>query len=351
MWQKAVEQCCDQLNALPDDVTLGIVYVSDPFTEALDHIAERLSEATGIDQWVGTGAHGVCANGRERYGTPGIVVMAMAIAPEAFQLFDGVPPGGPRMVRAGGLAVVHADTRQPRGAQAIADLGTSSGAFLVGGLGSSRISGLQIAGGPVEGGLSGVLFSDAVSVVTGLTQGCTPIGPVHEVTGSFRNRVARLGGRPAVDVLREEVGEIFAGRLDRMLGYIHAALPVAGADRSDYLVRSLLGINEERGELAINDDVAQGASLMFVRRDGASAQADMARMLAEIDTRRDKRPIKGALYHVCVGRGPHAFGPDSRELGMIRDVLGDVPLIGFFADGEIHHDRLYAYTGVLTLFV
>ena len=34
----------------------------------------------------------------------------------------------------------------------------------------------------------------------------------------------------------------------------------------------------------------------------------------------------------------------------IKDALGDVPLAGFFANGEICNNRLYGYTGVLTLF-
>ena len=34
-----------------------------------------------------------------------------------------------------------------------------------------------------------------------------------------------------------------------------------------------------------------------------------------------------------------------------RDELGDFPLVGFFANGEISNNRLYGYTGVLTLFL
>ena len=44
------------------------------------------------------------------------------------------------------------------------------------------------------------------------------------------------------------------------------------------------------------------------------------------------------------------FGARSAELGLIRRRLGDIPLAGFFCNGEISHDRLYGYTGVLTLF-
>ena len=35
---------------------------------------------------------------------------------------------------------------------------------------------------------------------------------------------------------------------------------------------------------------------------------------------------------------------------IVRHALGDVPLVGFFAGGEIAHQHLYGYTGVLTVF-
>ena len=60
---------------------------------------------------------------------------------------------------------------------------------------------------------------------------------------------------------------------------------------------------------------------------------------------------KGGVYVSCVARGPNLFGKDSEELKMIREVLGDFPLAGFYANGEISNNRLYGYTGVLTLFL
>jgi small ligand-binding sensory domain FIST len=59
---------------------------------------------------------------------------------------------------------------------------------------------------------------------------------------------------------------------------------------------------------------------------------------------------RGALYFSCLGRGANLFGPDSEELKIIEAGLGDLPLVGFFGNGEISHNRLYGYTGVLTLF-
>jgi small ligand-binding sensory domain FIST len=62
-------------------------------------------------------------------------------------------------------------------------------------------------------------------------------------------------------------------------------------------------------------------------------------------------PARGALYYSCIARGASLFGPTSEELKTIRAALGDVPLVGFFCNGEISHNRLYGYTGVLTLFL
>jgi small ligand-binding sensory domain FIST len=59
---------------------------------------------------------------------------------------------------------------------------------------------------------------------------------------------------------------------------------------------------------------------------------------------------RGGLYFSCVARGEHMFGSRGAELRLLKDVLGEVPLVGFFCNGEICHDRLYGYTGVLTLF-
>ena len=64
----------------------------------------------------------------------------------------------------------------------------------------------------------------------------------------------------------------------------------------------------------------------------------------------DGREPRGALYYSCVARGEAQFGPGSKELGVIQELLGGIPLVGFFGNGEISRDRLYAYTGVLSLF-
>ena len=143
---------------------------------------------------------------------------------------------------------------------------------------------------------------------------------------------------------------MLARDLQRVAGYIHAAVPVTGSDTGDYMVRNLRGIDANQGWLAIGEALSAGDQLMFVRRDGASAVEDMARML---DSLKDRAAagIRGGVYHSCIARGPNQFGPGSQELKMIREALGDVPIVGFFGNGEISNGRLYTYTGVLSLFL
>jgi len=75
----------------------------------------------------------------------------------------------------------------------------------------------------------------------------------------------------------------------------------------------------------------------------------LSRMLSHLKARLSGPP-SGGVSVSRLGRGANLFGDDSQELKQIRDELGDFPLVGFFANGELSQNRLYGYTGVLTLF-
>jgi small ligand-binding sensory domain FIST len=89
---------------------------------------------------------------------------------------------------------------------------------------------------------------------------------------------------------------------------------------------------------------------MFVRRDPKSAEEDLIRMATSVQRRLSGAP-KGGVYFSCVAHGPALFGSERTEVGIVSQVLGDFPLVGFFGNGEISNNRLYGYTGVLCLFL
>ena len=358
-WETMTENCLRQMGPIPEDANLGFVYVTDMLDDDLPLAADKLRAETEIAHWVGTVGFGVMVGGQEYFDRPAMVTMVGALPDNAFRVLPTVEkPGDPLPDEVMDwaekanpmLGVVHADPRNAYVADILNAITDDTEAFLVGGLTASRGQQSQIADGLTQGGVSGVLFAHDVAVSTGLSQGCSPVGDIHDVTRAKDNILIELDGHPALDVFKEDIGEVLARNLERVAGFIHAALPISGDDSGDYLVRNVVGIDPDNKLVAIGERISEGDRVMFVRRDGPAAMEDLDRMLRDVTGRAGPNP-KAALYFSCVARGPNLFGADSEELKTVQDAIGeDTPLVGFFANGEICKNRLYGYTGVLTLF-
>ena len=351
-WRSAAERVASGLGRGGDGApAVGFVYVADRFAESFQEIITHLRKATGVRDWVGSIGIGILAEGEELNDQPAIVAAVAALPAGGWRLVadTGTMPLSEADTGTYPVGIVHADPTRGDTPRQIARLAERTGAFLVGGLASSRHE-LPPAPPPFAGSaVSGVLLREDVRIQTGLSQGCTPLGPVHRITEGRDQVIMMLDGRPALDVFYEDIGERVARDPSRIGGYIHAALPIEDSDRADYLVRNLIGIDPMRRWLAVGAQIASGDRVMFVRRDPASAREDLDRMLTHLARRLDGPP-SGALYFSCVARGEHMFGETGAELAMIRRTIGPVPLLGFACGGEICNGRLYGYTGVLAVF-
>jgi small ligand-binding sensory domain FIST len=347
------------------EATLGILYVSEPAAAALPKLLDELVAGTGIGYWVGGVGLGVCAGGEEVYERPAAAVLTAAVPEASFRVFASTGDPASDLPRHHGqwieamqpiLALVHADPRCPDLLRATVDAGTASGAFLVGGLVSHRTQATLVArtparndGGLGAGGMAGLMLAPGVSVATALSQGCMPIGPVRRIDEARDNVVMAIDGRPALDVFRDDIGPRLAQDLRRVGGVIFAGLPVAGSDTGDYLVRNLMAVDPGQGWIVLGAEVSPGDAIVFCRRDPDSAKQDLARMVKQLAGRLSGPP-KAGVYVSCVARGVSLFGEEGVEATVIRETLGEFPLVGFFANGEISRDRLYGHTGILTLF-
>ena len=347
------------------DATLGILYVTEPAAARFPQLVQELAAGTGIANWVGGVGLGLCAGGEEVYERPAAAVLTAALPDDKFRLFaptDDPAADLPRLHRdwieaeQPTLALVHADPRCRDLVKITIETGLATGAFLVGGLVSHRCATpllASAAGAKGDGfgtaGISGLMLSPDVAVATALTQGCVPIGPVRRVDEARENVVMAIDGRPALSVFKDDIGPALADDMRRLGNVIFAGLPVAGSDTGDYLVRNLLAIDPANGWIVLGAEIEAGDRILFCRRDPDSARADMGRMLGQL-ARRLPGPPKAGVYVSCVARGVSLFDDPGVEGAMIRDTFGDIPLTGFFANGEISRDRLYGHTGVLTLF-
>ncbi|WP_439687008.1 Small ligand-binding sensory domain FIST [Cupriavidus oxalaticus] len=374
-WQVALADCQRQLDtqdllrqARSDGappLTLGWCYLSDYYALAAEAVLAALQQNWSGVSWVGTAGLGVSASGKEYFDEPAMVLMAAPLPRDAFRVFSGRQPLPP--ATAGFVphtALVHAEGSTPDVQDLLHELSarTATG-YLFGGLSSARNRTLHIADGVFSGGLSGVLFGPEVELVSRVTQGCEPIGPVRTVTRGEQNLVFALDGKPALDCVLDDLQvdrgapvEAMAEALSGTLAGLNAAsddVPaLPGRFGSDTLVRHLIGLDVQHRVLALADTVEPGMRLAFCTRNAAAARADLARIATEIRTEIEHGGgrARGALYISCSGRGGPHFGAPHAELQTVRRALGDLPLAGFFAGGEIARDHLYGYTGVLTVF-
>jgi small ligand-binding sensory domain FIST len=362
-------------------LTLGFCYFTDAYAAEAPALLEALKARWPGVAWAGCVGVGVAASGVEYFDEPALVLMLAPLPAGRFEVFSGARPLSHIEPF---TALVHADPATPDLPDLIVEMSdrTSSG-YLFGGVASSRRAHWQVAGGLWQGGLSGVAFTRDVGLISRVTQGCQPVGPARRVTGCDRNIVTELDGQAALPCLLGDLGlpnladpRTALPRLRATLvGLSDASDPIVGRGGqfgSDTRVRHLVGLDPSRAAFAIADLVEPGMRLAFCTRDVSAARRDLVRICAEIRDEieaHDEAPslpvaggaaamsagepgrgIAGAIYVSCSGRGGGHFGGASAELKVVQHALGDVPLVGFFAAGEIARHHLYGYTGVLTVF-
>jgi small ligand-binding sensory domain FIST len=369
-WENLADECIRQIDSSSPDNRIGFLYTTDLVAIDMENLIEKLRNETDIQDWVGTVGIGICAGDSEIYDTRAISLMVMEVEKQDYRLFQADENGLSEFIKreqdwlanAGHLfGVVHGDPRKSETTVFLKELKSQfPGSFFVGGLSSSQTWFPQVAGttnpDPV---ISGVLFSDKLETRTSLTQGCTPIGDKHIITECKHNYVSSINDQPALDVFKQDIGEVLSRDLQKVGGYIFVGLSVSQDQVAEdpqhqrpgeYKVRNIMGIDTQYKTIIVGDQLKTGQTIQFCKRDNQSAWQDHIDTLKALKASLDK-PVKGGIYISCLGRGRSLFGDNSQELQAIRQELGEFPLVGFFANGEVARHELYGYTGVLTLFL
>lgn len=213
---------------------------------------------------------------------------------------------------------------------------------------------LVLNGEVVTEGAVGAVVS-GIPVQTLVSQGCAPIGRDAVITAAEGNVVHELAGERAVDRLREEILALPPHEQALAASGILVGLVVdenkPEYGRGDYLVRGLLGADEESGAIAVGAPVRVGQTVRFHVRDAASADDDLRHALAELPHGR----AAGALMFTCNGRGTNMFPAPDHDARLVAEALGAPPVAGFFCGGEIGpvggRAFLHGFTATLAVFL
>ena len=237
---------------------------------------------------------------------------------------------------------------------------------------NAHVPGTTVLGGLVSGGgRPGLtrLFRDAEVCTTGavgvrlpgvraepvVSQGCRPIGAPYTVTRASGGVIAELAGRPPLRLLEEIASNLPVEDQNLISGGLQLGLVIdeykAELARGDFLIRAVTGADPDSGAIQVGEVVEVGTTVQFQVRDAASADADLRESLLAA---RAGRPPAGALLFTCTGRGQRMFDVPDHDAALIGELLGDLPLAGFFAAGELGpvggKNFLHGFTASMALF-
>lgn len=195
------------------------------------------------------------------------------------------------------------------------------------------------------------LLAHGPRLTTVVSQGCRPIGRPLVITKAEQNVIHELGGRAALLQLKEIFDQLPNHEQALVQRGLHVGRVISEYqdhfEQGDFLIRNVIGIDPGRGSVAIGDFVRPGQTVQFHIRDEKTADDEFRQMLARV--RMDSPTAHGgrsaglpsgcancaALLFTCNGRGTRLFSQPDHDAGAIQQALGDIPLAGFFAAGEM----------------
>ena len=220
-----------------------------------------------------------------------------------------------------------------------------------GGRGQNR---LFFNGEVVEEGLVGLALTGEVGIETVVSQGCRPIGRPFVITRAEANVILELAGTPTIARFQEVFEELPDEDRELVRTGLHVGRVVdeykEQFQRGDYLIRNVIGADQETGGIAVADRVRVGQTVQFHVRDAQAADEDLRSLLGGAE----RGAAKAALLFNCNGRGSRMFDIPDHDTALIRETEGAIPVVGFFAAGEIGpvgaENFLHGYTASLAIF-
>lgn len=187
-----------------------------------------------------------------------------------------------------------------------------------------------------EGAVCVALTGD-VDVAPVITGGCRAVGPPRRITDCDGHLLESLDGHPVLEALEETLEH--APARDRALARQALYLgfetnPFQAADDGPWLIRDLLGADPGTRGVYVGEVLRRGLRVRFHVCDRQTGSEDIERALARADAGVGTS-VEGALLFACLHRGLRLYGTSDHDTRAFQAQFGNVPLGGFFSNGEI----------------
>jgi len=362
------------LGASPD---LAFVFASEHYRADFERLPALLRERLQPATLLGCSASGVIGDGSEVEQGPALGVTAATLPDVTIDCWhveaDDLRPGTQHNARCSELAqrVVGA----PRQFIVLADPFSFPTEQLLrsleGGFKTCTIAGGLASGGQAPGEV--VLFLDDamhasgalvlglggnIEMITAVAQGCRPIGEPMFVSACEGNYLSALDGRPAGEVLNDLYERAGEGDRALMQNSLFIGITMRPGEtqyaQGDFLIRNIAGADAAKGAIQVAADLRENQVVQFHVRDARTSSEDLDNSLARMAAGFGAGAPSGALLFSCIGRGRGLYGHPDHDSTAVQSHLGQLPLGGFFCNGEIGPVTgttfVHGYTSAIAVF-
>jgi small ligand-binding sensory domain FIST len=372
--REAIERCIAVArDAMGGKIDLAVLFFTQHHVENAEEIVERLWLELDPQAVVGCSAEGVIGGDAEIERSPGVALLVGEMPDVRLHPFHvSVDDWKPLLNDADDFRERLGAGEETRALLGLGDPFTTPmhqllpaldhlcpHAPLIGGMASAgRMAGENVLvrnDGIYRDGMVGLSISGPVEIDTIVSQGCRPLGQPMVVTKAERNVIAELGGKAALTVLRDMIESLPAEQKQLLQNGLLVGTVIneykERFGRGDFLIRNLMGADQNTGAIAVADYMRTGQTIQFHVRDAATADEDLSLLL---DAQSAGKPPAGGLLFSCNGRGTRLFESPNHDISSAHRAMPDVPLAGFFAAGELGpvggRNFIHGHTASMVLF-
>lgn len=351
---------------------LAIVFATLNYQTEYEHLYQAVHSNANCDELIGCSGMSVLTSAGEFEEEPTLAVMVIRsdqLSAASFSARGTAAEVGEQIqkdIQSGrdddSLLVIFPDVRTVNPAELVKHIGDDGIELpLVGAAVSGDATGAQMyhwrGEEATEGGLTGILLTGDFNTEIGVAQGCQPVGRPREVTRAEGRVIFELDGEPALENFKGTLQLLTQDDIRRSGGTVFVGIAMDPENRNpirgDFLIRNLIGINEEHDALAVSEEVTEGQLVQFHLRNPNAAAEEIQVILTRLAEKTREYPPAFGLYFNCLGRGKGLYGVANHDIGVIQEKFPGLPVIGFFGNSEFApiggRNFAHAYTGVFVL--
>jgi len=351
---------------------LAIVFATLNYQTEYEHLYQAVHSNANCDELIGCSGMSVLTSAGEFEEEPTLAVMVIRsdqLSAVSFSARGTAAEVGEQIqkdIQSGrdddSLLVIFPDVRTVNPAELVKHIGDDGTELpLVGAAVSGDATGAQMyhcrGEEATEGGLTGILLTGDFNTEIGVAQGCQPVGRPREVTRAEGRVIFELDDEPALENFKGTLQLLTQEDIRRSGGTVFVGIAMDPENRNpirgDFLIRNLVGINEEHDALAVSEEVTEGQLVQFHLRNPNAAAEEIQVILTRLAEKTRQHPPAFGLYFNCLGRGKGLYGVENHDIGVIQEKFPGLPVIGFFGNSEFapigRRNFAHAYTGVFVL--